>query len=126
MCSLFTHCRQLSGGFTLPTSPIPLKKAFPSILSTTKHSNPSSGSKTASSSATTTKKPQTMMLCKVLVVGNAKCGKTSLIRRFSSDAFDSVYNTTVGTDFARKDIHIGKDTKDSQLVNNATLSICIL
>ena len=35
------------------------------------------------------------MLCKVLVVGNAKCGKTSIIRRFASGAFDAKYSTTV-------------------------------
>jgi|MDSY01.1.fsa_nt_gb small GTP-binding protein len=47
-----------------------------------------------------------MMLCKVLVVGNAKCGKTSLIRRFSKDSFDSNYDTTVGVDFVRKDLEV--------------------
>lgn len=29
-------------------------------------------------------------VCKLLVVGNAKCGKTSVIRRFVSDTFSGV------------------------------------
>ena len=36
------------------------------------------------------------MLMKVLVVGNAKCGKTSIIRRFSAGSFAEEYSTTVG------------------------------
>lgn len=30
------------------------------------------------------------MTCKLLVVGNAKCGKTSVIRRFVEDTFSRV------------------------------------
>lgn len=60
-----------------------------------------------------------LILCKVLVVGNSQCGKTSLIRRYASDSFDSKYNTTVGTDFKRKDVeihHQKEDKSDSQMV----------
>lgn len=39
---------------------------------------------------------------KVLVVGNAKCGKTSLVRRFTKGEFSDTYNTTIGADFVRK------------------------
>ncbi|CAN0380024.1 unnamed protein product, partial [Ectocarpus sp. 13 AM-2016] len=38
--------------------------------------------------------------CKVLVVGNAKCGKSSIISRFVSNRFSSDYNSTVGADYA--------------------------
>jgi len=48
------------------------------------------------------------LLCKVLVVGNAKCGKTSIIRRFASDSFESEYATTVGADFVRRDIELDR------------------
>ena len=54
----------------------------------------------------TARQPPPILLCKVLVVGNAKCGKTSLIRRFSKDSFDSKYDTTVGVDFVRKDLEV--------------------
>ncbi len=39
---------------------------------------------------------------KVLVVGNAKCGKTSVIKRFVSGTFSDAYKTTVGADFTKK------------------------
>ncbi|CAM9528132.1 unnamed protein product [Choristocarpus tenellus] len=44
--------------------------------------------------------------CKILVVGNAKCGKTSIIRRFVSDSFCVTYNSTVGADYAMKDLTV--------------------
>ena len=46
-------------------------------------------------------KPRSI-LGKVLVVGNAKCGKTSLIRRLVSGEFQDSYKCTVGADFVRK------------------------
>ncbi|CAM9995281.1 unnamed protein product [Pylaiella littoralis] len=44
--------------------------------------------------------------CKVLVVGNAKCGKSSIISRFVSNRFSSDYNSTVGADYAMKDVSL--------------------
>ena len=44
--------------------------------------------------------------CKVLVVGNAKCGKSSIISRFVNDRFSLDYNSTVGADYAMKDVHL--------------------
>ena len=41
---------------------------------------------------------------KVVVVGNAKCGKTSIIRRYSEDAFGSEYKCTIGVDYSKRDI----------------------
>ncbi|CAN0568378.1 unnamed protein product, partial [Ectocarpus sp. 12 AP-2014] len=43
---------------------------------------------------------------KVLVVGNAKCGKSSIISRFVSNRFSSDYNSTVGADYAMKDVSL--------------------
>lgn len=40
--------------------------------------------------------------CKVLFVGDANCGKTSLIKRFTSSSFDGVYKPTRGVDFEAK------------------------
>lgn len=42
--------------------------------------------------------------CKVLVVGNAKCGKSSIISRFVNNRFSSDYRSTVGADYAMKDV----------------------
>ena len=44
--------------------------------------------------------------CKVLVVGNAKCGKSSIISRFVNDRFSSDYNSTIGADYAMKDVYL--------------------
>jgi small GTP-binding protein len=43
---------------------------------------------------------------KILVIGNPKCGKSSIISRYVHQSFDSIYKTTVGADFIRKDISI--------------------
>lgn len=40
--------------------------------------------------------------CKVLFVGDANCGKTSLIKRFTSSTFDEAYKPTRGVDFEAK------------------------
>ncbi|EQC32109.1 hypothetical protein SDRG_10305 [Saprolegnia diclina VS20] len=48
---------------------------------------------------------------KVLVVGMAKSGKTSLIRRFVHGTFADIYKTTVGADYSDKTIAID-DTLD--------------
>jgi hypothetical protein len=39
---------------------------------------------------------------KVLVVGNSKCGKTSIINRYANDDFTGKYNITIGADYTRK------------------------
>jgi hypothetical protein len=41
---------------------------------------------------------------KVLILGNAKCGKSSLINRYCHGTFSEKYKTTIGADFIRKDI----------------------
>ena len=45
-------------------------------------------------------------IIKILVVGNAKCGKSSIIGQYISKSFDKKYRTTVGADFARKDLYV--------------------
>ncbi|KAJ0408435.1 hypothetical protein ATCC90586_008373 [Pythium insidiosum] len=42
------------------------------------------------------------VIMKVLVVGNARCGKTSTIRRFVSKDFSDEYVSTIGADFVEK------------------------
>lgn len=40
--------------------------------------------------------------CKIIFVGDANCGKTSLINRFASSSFESDYKPTVGVDYEAK------------------------
>lgn len=44
------------------------------------------------------------MVLKILVVGNPKCGKSSVINRYVNKTFDPKYKSTVGTDFLRKKV----------------------
>ena len=43
---------------------------------------------------------------KILIVGNAKCGKSSIIARYVTDTFQENYKTTIGADFVRKDLKV--------------------
>ena len=45
---------------------------------------------------------------KILVVGNANCGKTSIIQRFVANTFSEKYHTTVGADFHKKNLDWSK------------------
>ncbi|GMF15980.1 unnamed protein product [Phytophthora fragariaefolia] len=45
--------------------------------------------------------PETVIM-KVLIVGNARCGKTSTIRRFTRGEFNEEYVSTIGADFVEK------------------------
>jgi hypothetical protein len=50
---------------------------------------------------------------KILILGNAKCGKSSLINRYCHGTFSEKYKTTIGADFIRKDIAYQNHNKDS-------------
>ena len=43
---------------------------------------------------------------KILIVGNAKCGKSSIIARYAMNSFHENYKTTIGADFVRKDLSL--------------------
>jgi len=43
---------------------------------------------------------------KILVVGNPKCGKSSLIKRYVSKGFEHEYISTIGADYQRKDMGV--------------------
>jgi GTPase SAR1 family protein len=45
---------------------------------------------------------ETELVYKIMVVGNAACGKTSIINRFVNNVFSETYKSTVGADFSRK------------------------
>ncbi|KAG6970227.1 hypothetical protein JG688_00004968 [Phytophthora aleatoria] len=61
------------------------------------HSAPTNESADSSSDD----EPETVIM-KVLIVGNARCGKTSTIRRFTQDDFNEEYVSTIGADFVEK------------------------
>jgi len=46
---------------------------------------------------------------KILIIGNSRCGKTSIIRRYASDNFTEDYNITLGADYTKKVVNWGKD-----------------
>jgi small GTP-binding protein len=65
------------------------------------------------------------VLAKVLVVGNAKCGKSSVISRYTSGVFNNNYKTTIGADFVRKDVlvdmaPISRGVTDTSATENTT------
>ena len=67
---------------------------------------------------------------KIMVLGESKVGKTSLIKRFTKDQFGGVYLTTVGMDFQDKIIEIEDkkirlqvwDTAEQERFRNVTKS----
>lgn len=52
---------------------------------------------------------------KILVIGNSKCGKTSIIRRYASDSFTEDYNITLGADYTKKVVDWGKEKQQIRL-----------
>lgn len=46
---------------------------------------------------------------RVVALGEAAVGKTSLIRRYTENSFDEAYQQTIGTTFASKDIDVTSD-----------------
>ena len=51
---------------------------------------------------------------KILVIGNPKCGKSSLIKRYVQNSFDNSYKTTIGADYQRKDICVTYNDNSKQ------------
>mmetsp|Transcript_7816 Transcript_7816/g.11789 ORF Transcript_7816/g.11789 Transcript_7816/m.11789 type:complete len:444 (+) Transcript_7816:41-1372(+) len=47
---------------------------------------------------------------KVIVVGNSKCGKTSIINRYVKDVFSNEYKYTIGCDYSMKQVQVTPDT----------------
>lgn len=63
---------------------------------------------TTSSSSTTNK-------FKLVFLGNASVGKTSIITRFMYDTFDTTYQATIGIDFLSKTMYLEDRTIRLQL-----------
>uniref|UniRef100_A0A7S0CXN5 Ras-related protein Rab n=1 Tax=Amorphochlora amoebiformis TaxID=1561963 RepID=A0A7S0CXN5_9EUKA len=43
---------------------------------------------------------------KVIVVGNSKCGKTSIINRYVKNVFSNEYNYTIGCEYSKKEVEV--------------------
>ena len=42
--------------------------------------------------------------CKIVVVGNAACGKTCILQRYVHNMYNDKYKTTIGVDFLTKEV----------------------
>ncbi|RLN46203.1 hypothetical protein BBJ29_004711 [Phytophthora kernoviae] len=89
----------------LENSPAPTKAEIDELLaqySDYSDGSESSGSGQSGNSSSSSSDDQEMVIMKVLIVGNARCGKTSTIRRFTQDNFNEEYVSTIGADFVEK------------------------
>lgn len=55
-------------------------------------------------------------LCKLLVIGDSGCGKSSLLKRFSDDAFHESYSSTIGVDFEVRSVDVQTQKGQSKTV----------
>jgi small GTP-binding protein len=53
---------------------------------------------------------------RIVLLGDACVGKTSLMRRYTENAFDEEYKQTIGTTFATKDVKIADDEGEERAV----------
>ncbi len=53
---------------------------------------------------------------KVILIGDYKVGKTSIIRRFVENRFQVSYKATLGVDISKKMVEIGEDTRINLLI----------
>jgi small GTP-binding protein len=53
---------------------------------------------------------------RVVLLGEAAVGKTSLLRRFTENIFDEEYKATIGTSFSEKDVTVKDDSGASTIV----------
>jgi GTPase SAR1 family protein len=58
-------------------------------------------------------------LFKLLLIGDSGVGKTCVLFRFSEDAFNATFISTIGKIFFQSDVKIEK--KKKQLINNYNL-----
>ena len=60
--------------------------------------------------------PNPSLKAKVLLLGDGAVGKTSLIRRFVVDHYSDDYITTIGTKVMKKDLTVGREPNEMDLV----------
>lgn len=52
---------------------------------------------------------------KMIIIGNSGAGKTSLVRKFCKNTYNSNYTMTIGIEFESKDITINKEKIQLQI-----------
>lgn len=101
----------LTGGMEgVASSKAPVNRP-PNVVKPTRRSRVTSRRSKASLSH---RKPKRRNI-KVLVVGNSKCGKSSVIHRYSTNDFSEDYKTTIGADYFRKEVLWGDISCNLQL-----------
>lgn len=58
-------------------------------------------------------------LCKLLVIGDSGCGKSSLLKRFADDEFHIGYSSTIGVDFEVRTVDVGQKKVKMQMWDTA-------
>ena len=51
--------------------------------------------------------PDLVLILKIVIVGDSRAGKSSILRRFVDAAFDPKYIATIGVDFGNRDLRMG-------------------
>eukprot|EP00658_Telonema_sp_P-2_P013245 TRINITY_DN15012_c0_g1_i2.p1 TRINITY_DN15012_c0_g1~~TRINITY_DN15012_c0_g1_i2.p1 ORF type:complete len:177 (+),score=15.79 TRINITY_DN15012_c0_g1_i2:169-699(+) len=59
------------------------------------------------------------LLAKVIIIGDAKVGKSSLMKRFIDDEFSDEYLHTIGVDYAARIVEFGHDATKLQIWDTA-------
>lgn len=67
---------------------------------------------------------QLLTTLKLLIIGESGVGKSSLLLRFTDDAFDPEQAATIGVDFKVKTININGD-KVRKIVFNCNIHSCL-
>ncbi|MHA2603071.1 MAG: Rab family GTPase [Candidatus Thorarchaeota archaeon SMTZ1-83] len=68
------------------------------------------------SGAISSDEPSDEFKFRVVLLGEATVGKTSLIRRFTENSFDEEYKQTIGTTFASKDVSVTDKEGDTRQI----------
>ena len=66
-------------------------------------------------------KSKKAIMCKIIIIGESKVGKTSIISQFWLNKFRDVYKWTIGTDFCTKKIEIDGSNMTLQIWDTAGL-----
>ena len=104
------------------TTSVPLEEKNAEVQEETKETL--LGRKLSAPSSPTATLARHDFLFKMILMGDSKCGKTSLLNRFVDDAFSSLFLPTIGVDFKTKIVHEIQNT--ALTVSRQKVPHCIL
>ena len=61
----------------------------------------------------------TDLVHKIVIVGDSRAGKSSILRRLADGTFDSNYSPTIGVDFGNRDLRIGNAVARLQIYDTS-------